>query len=88
MTPPASSLDVSEHEDSSWATGYCRTVTVLNRGTAEAEWSITTAVEGTVSQHWNAERTGDSGMVTWRGVSWNGRLAPGGSASFGYCAAR
>jgi len=86
--PPMPGLAIDEHLDSSWETGSCKTITVTNRGPDAVDWVITTAVEGVISQAWNANRSGDSGMVEWRGVSWNASLAPGANASFGYCAAK
>jgi hypothetical protein len=87
-TPPTGAVTVAERVDSDWDTGFCRSVIVTNDTAAAVEWSIETQVPGTINNHWNADREGDGGRVRWRGVSWNARLEPGATASFGYCAAK
>jgi len=86
--PPTGSFDVDDRVDSSWPTGECHQVTVTNVGDAEAAWSVTIGVSGTVTDSWNVERSADTGDITWTGVEWNRRLTPGAEASFGYCLER
>ncbi|GAA2403308.1 hypothetical protein GCM10010420_33160 [Streptomyces glaucosporus] len=72
---------------SSWQGGYQGEVTVRNTGTVPVSgWSvrITLADGGRITQVWNG--TLDAGTGTVRNASWNGALAAGGSASFGFIA--
>lgn len=62
-------------------------MTVRNTGTARtAGWTVGfTLPDGQrISQTWNAELTQTGGTVTARNVSWNGALAPGAEATFGF----
>ena len=63
----------------------CHQVTVTNLGAEEAAWSVILTIPGTVNNSWNTERSGDTGDVTFVGVTWNRSLGPGASAMFGYC---
>jgi hypothetical protein len=79
-------VDVYVHEDSNWGSGYCNSVTLTNLGEAQLVWSITLEVPGSINSLWSAEATDlGNGEVEFSGVEWNAELAPGGSASFGYC---
>jgi endoglucanase len=73
---------------SDWGAGYCADVTVTNQTTAKTVWATDVAVQGTISQHWNAVASGSRGTVRFAGVDWNRELAPGASAQFGFCANR
>jgi endoglucanase len=73
---------------SDWGAGYCADVTVTNGTPAKAVWATDVAVQGTVSQLWNATANGSRGTVRFAGVAWNRELAPGASAQFGFCANR
>lgn len=84
--PPTSpGLEVTETVDSEWPTGRCVHVTVENRGLEPVTWVIELDVGGTLTTHWNAERTGDAGVVRFRGVHWNAEIPPEESAAFGFC---
>jgi cellulase/cellobiase CelA1 len=88
---PASSGNVLPGQvriTSDWGAGYCADVTVTNRTPAKAVWATDVAVQGTVSQLWNATANGSRGTVRFAGVAWNRELAPGASAQFGFCANR
>lgn len=85
--PPPMVSRVVLREDSRWETGYCASVTVTNLSDAPLDWTATLAIEGTLTQHWNAEASATEGEVTFSGVSWNDVLPPGEAASFGFCAA-
>ncbi|MFF3865411.1 cellulose binding domain-containing protein [Micromonospora sp. NPDC001898] len=70
-----------------WQGGFQGEVTVRNTGTARtAGWTVgLTLPDGQrISQGWNAELTQTGGAVTARNVSWNGALAPGAEATFGF----
>ncbi|MEE2902439.1 MAG: DUF1592 domain-containing protein [Myxococcota bacterium] len=87
--PPAqSSLDVQVRTDSDWGAGYCNNVTVTNNGAMDEDWVIELDIDGTISNHWNAQASGTSGKVRFGGVHWNDIITPGASANFGYCATR
>lgn len=84
--PTTDGLTVEVVEQSRWPTGYCADVHVTNATDAEVTWVVTVEVQGTITNMWNGEADGDSGRITVRGVSWNSLLAPGQTASFGFCA--
>lgn len=72
---------------SEWNEGFQGEVTVRNSGTVTLSgWTahFTLATGQQLSQVWNAEVSQSGSTVTARNVSWNGRLAPGGTASFGF----
>ncbi|MET9443038.1 cellulose binding domain-containing protein [Streptomyces sp. NPDC006610] len=71
----------------SWSGGYQGEVTVRNTSTtALGGWSVgmTLASGQTLSQVWNGQNTGTSGTVTIRNTAWNGSVAPGAGATFGF----
>lgn len=84
--PVGQSLTVTVHEDSQWQTGHCDTVTVLNAGDATVTWEISLAIQGTITDLWNAKSSPDGDQVKFVGVDYNAVLDPGETASFGYCA--
>jgi cellulase/cellobiase CelA1 len=64
-------------------------VTVANgSASTSAGWTATFSFANgqTVSQAWNATVAQSGAAVTARNVDWNGRLAPGGAATFGFLA--
>ncbi len=71
--------------NSQWATGGCHDVVVTNNTASSVAWMVELAVPGTINNAWNSTRSGDIGAVTFSGAEWNATLAPGGTASFGYC---
>ena len=70
---------------SEWSGGFVANVTV-SASQAITGWKVTLNLPGgaSVSNGWNATFTGTSGTVTATNVSYNGTIAAGGSASFGY----
>ena len=71
--------------DDRWATGYNRYVTVTNTGDETLNgWAISIEVDGTITNAWEVERDGDTGTVIFTNGQWNGVLAPGAAAQFGY----
>lgn len=71
---------------SSWGGGFQAAVTVTNLGPARSGWELAWDVpagEG-ISQLWNGALARDGAHVTVGDVGWNGQLATGGSASFGF----
>lgn len=73
---------------SDWGRGYCADVTVTNTGSSAAAWRTTVAVDGRVTQAWNADWQQAGGSIVAVGLNWNRSIAPGQSAAFGYCAER
>jgi hypothetical protein len=85
--PPAQPLFVETVIQSQWATGYCADIFVTNEGTETLQWEFTMSVEGEISSLWNANATPVGDKLHFTGVDWNGSLAPGATAQFGFCAA-
>lgn len=74
---------------SQWAGGFQGEVTVRNASaSASTGWTTTFAFTGgqQIGQAWNATVTQSGAAVTARNAGWNGNLAPGGTASFGFTA--
>ncbi|MFI7130377.1 PHB depolymerase family esterase [Nonomuraea sp. NPDC050153] len=70
-----------------WNTGFTTAVTITNTGTSQlTSWALAFTLPGgqTVTSAWNATISPTSGQVTARNVSYNGTVAPGASASFGF----
>jgi cellulase/cellobiase CelA1 len=72
--------------DSSWSGGFQSTVTVTAGSSPIKGWSVQWAFSNgeQLVQAWNATTTTTGSTVNARNVSWNGALAAGSSASFGY----
>ncbi|GIF76838.1 cellulose binding domain-containing protein [Asanoa siamensis] len=71
-----------------WTNGFQGEVTVRNSGSAPiAGWTVRWSFAGQqVTQSWNAAVSQSGPAVTARNVAWNGSLAPGTSATFGFLA--
>jgi endo-1,4-beta-xylanase len=72
---------------SAWNTGLTEQITIKNTGTTTVNgWKLTfTLASGqTITQAWNATITPSSGAVAAVNLSYNGTIAPGGTASFGF----
>ncbi|NUT51736.1 MAG: 1,4-beta-xylanase [Saccharothrix sp.] len=69
-----------------WNGGFVATVKVTAGSSAISGWTVTTALPSgvAVTNSWNAERSGTTGNVQWRNVSYNGNLAAGMSTEFGF----
>lgn len=86
---PGGGITTRVTTESDWSSGYCAGVAVTNGGSQPADWQVTVAVDGTVTQTWNATVVASPpGQLTAGGVAWNDVLAAGASTSFGFCAAR
>ncbi|GAA3117539.1 fibronectin type III domain-containing protein [Nonomuraea salmonea] len=71
----------------SWGGAFQAEVTVTNAGTsAISGWTVTWSSQNTITQLWGGRHTVSGGTVTVRNESWNGSLAPGASATFGFIA--
>ncbi|WP_327130346.1 glycoside hydrolase family 6 protein [Streptomyces sp. NBC_01343] len=69
-----------------WNTGFGANVVVTNTGDPVAAWTLewTYANGQQVTQGWNATLAQSGAAVTAKSMSYNGRLATGGSTSFGF----
>jgi hypothetical protein len=70
-----------------WSTGFTADVTVTNSGTAPINgWTLTFPFSGNqqVTSAWNATVSQSGSTVTARNAAYNGSVAPGGTASFGF----
>jgi hypothetical protein len=70
-----------------WNSGFTANVTVANTGSSAINgWALAFTLPSgqAVTSSWNTALTGSSGAVTARNVGYNGNLAPGTSASFGF----
>lgn len=89
-TPTSSaSVDcrVSYTVTSQWTDGFSASIVITNTGTAALTgWSLqfTFANGQTVTQVWNAASTQSGNTVTLTNLSYNGTLAPGGTANPGF----
>ncbi|MCY1076064.1 DUF1592 domain-containing protein [Archangium lansingense] len=85
---PTGNAQVSVSVQDDWGKGYCHNVKVTNAGAAPLVWQVTLEIQGTFNHAWSAVYTHSGNKTTFSGLSWNDELAPGESASFGYCATR
>jgi endoglucanase len=72
---------------SAWNTGLTNNITITNTGTTAVNgWTLafTLATGQTIVSGWGATYAPTSGTVTATNASYNGALAPGGSATIGY----
>ncbi|MFI1996415.1 cellulose binding domain-containing protein [Actinoplanes sp. NPDC020271] len=69
-----------------WNGGFVAGVVVTAGSTALNGWRVTLALPGgaTITSVWNAVNTGTTGTVTMANQSYNGQLAPGQAAGFGF----
>ncbi|MCM2515584.1 glycoside hydrolase family 6 protein [Streptomyces griseoincarnatus] len=69
-----------------WDTGFTASVKVTNHGAAKSSWAVKWTYAGNqrVTNGWNAKVTQSGADVTAANESYNGTLATGGSATFGF----
>ncbi|MEU2227313.1 glycoside hydrolase family 6 protein [Streptomyces sp. NPDC018347] len=69
-----------------WDTGFTAVVTVTNNGPAKSNWSLKWSYSGNqkITSGWNAKLSQSGTAVTVANESYNGALATGGSAGFGF----
>ncbi len=89
--PGAAALTVTVSRDSTWESGFCRSFTVRNTGTADAtSWTLSLRMPpgSRIRDSWNGSVAQSGDAVTVTPPSWAQRVAPGASVSaFGFCAA-
>ena len=71
---------------SQWTGGFTANVALTNLGSPVTSWTLRWSFTAgqTVAQAWNATATQSGAAVTVTSMSYNGSLATGGSASFGF----
>lgn len=87
--PKPNDLDCSIHVDS-WHQGYIANFTLTNNGDSTLQsWSVKISLNNndTIVNHWNADISSDENPIIATNVSYNGKLEPGESATFGFQAA-
>ncbi|WP_433293513.1 glycoside hydrolase family 6 protein [Actinoplanes sp. CA-030573] len=86
--PPSGGCTASYQTASSWQGGFQGTVTIKAGSQAITGWTVTWPLGSgqSITQLWNGELSTSGGIATVRNVSWNGSLAPNGTASFGFLA--
>jgi hypothetical protein len=91
-TPPAGGGGGSgscrvAYTPNTWSGGFTGNVTITNSGSSALNgWTLTWSYAGNqhITSAWNATVSQAGAAVTARNVSYNGSIAPGGTASFGF----
>ncbi|MGZ8218613.1 cellulase family glycosylhydrolase [Methylomagnum sp.] len=86
--PTEQTLPAKVTVSSDWGTGYCAEVAVANTLAGPVKWRTAFTAQGGINNLWNAAHTQTGDQVAATGLGWNGTLAPGASAQFGFCADR
>ncbi|GAA3801257.1 cellulose binding domain-containing protein [Streptomyces phyllanthi] len=84
---PTGACAVTYRITNQWSGGFQADVQLTNTGTSTWNgWSLAWSFPNgqTVSQMWNAESTQSGSSVTAKNVNWNGTVAAGSSAGFGF----
>lgn len=85
--PPTGSGCAVKYTPNAWNNGFTAEVTITNTGSSTINgWNLTYNLPAgqQVTNAWNATVTQSGSAVSARNVGWNGSIAPGGTASFGY----
>ncbi|MEV4545149.1 GH12 family glycosyl hydrolase domain-containing protein [Micromonospora echinaurantiaca] len=85
--PPSGSGCAVKYTPNAWNNGFTADVQITNRGSSTVNgWTLTYSLPAgqQVTSAWNATVSQSGSTVTARNLSWNGSIAPGGTASFGY----
>ncbi|MEU9649802.1 glycoside hydrolase family 6 protein [Streptomyces sp. NPDC048110] len=82
----AAACTVDYQVQNDWGSGFTAAVTVTNNGAPTSSWSLGWTFAGSqkVTNGWNAKVSQSGAAVTAANESYNGNLATGGSASFGF----
>ncbi|WP_281904113.1 endo-1,4-beta-xylanase [Phytohabitans aurantiacus] len=69
-----------------WTGGFVATVRVTAGSSSLSGWTVSMTLPGgaTITNAWNANRSGNSGAVSFTNVSYNGSVAAGQSTEFGF----
>ncbi|MEV1143344.1 cellulose binding domain-containing protein [Micromonospora sp. NPDC049799] len=85
--PPGGSGCAVKYTPNAWNNGFTADVQITNTGSSTINgWTLAYSLPAgqQITSSWNATVNQSGSAVTARNVSWNGTLAPGGTASFGY----
>ena len=84
------SLSATLTTQTTWPTGYCDNVTVKNASaTSTTNWTVVIQLnDSTMNQIWSAQGTAAAGQLSAKSLSWNGKIAPNATTSFGFCATK
>lgn len=88
---PAGLCEVTYTVTNQWSGGFQADVRLTNTGPAPWDgWSLNWSFPDgqRISQLWNASHSQSGPAVTVRNTDWNGAVAPGSSAAFGFTATR
>ncbi|MDQ7908311.1 cellulose binding domain-containing protein [Phytohabitans sp. ZYX-F-186] len=82
----AAGCSVNYTVSSQWQGGFGANVTITNLGDPVTSWTLTWSYSAgqTVTQAWNTALAQSGAAVTARNVGYNGSIATGGTASFGF----
>ncbi|ROO62363.1 lysophospholipase L1-like esterase [Micromonospora sp. Llam0] len=85
-TPPPGGGCTATVSLNQWPGGFVATVRVTAGSAGLTGWTVGMTLPGgaTVTNAWNADRSGNSGPVQFRNVSYNGRVGAGQSTEFGF----
>lgn len=88
---PSGTCSVTYKVTNEWSGGFQADVTLTNTGTSAWNgWSLAWAFPDgqRLAQAWNTTATQSGSTVTAKNVDWNGKVAPGSSAAFGFTGSR
>ncbi len=85
-TPPPTGGCSASVSVNQWTGGFVATIRVTAGTAPVTGWTVTTTLPAgaTVTNAWNATRSGSGGAVQFTNVAYNGALAPGQSTEFGF----
>ncbi|WP_437722824.1 GDSL-type esterase/lipase family protein [Sorangium sp. So ce861] len=89
VASPDGMIDATLTIQSQWGSGYCANVTVKNLSSTAAttSWGMVVELGGTtVTNLWGARSTPSGGRLNVTNEGYNGAIAKGGTASWGFCA--
>ncbi len=85
-TPPGGGACTVTYSVNEWTTGFTANITVTSASAVDG-WTVALTYPGgsrTVTQAWNATVTQSGSTVTANNLSYNGAVAAGGTATFGF----
>ena len=83
--PPTGACSATVKATSTWQGGWQGEITVTAGSAAINGWTVTGTLAG-ISQLWNGTLTTSGSTITVKNLDWNGSLAAGGTATFGFLA--
>ncbi|CAA6814551.1 MAG: Unknown protein, partial [uncultured Sulfurovum sp.] len=87
ISEDSSKLILRKINISTWDGAFCETLKITNNESKDIKWNISTPVNGTIYNLWNANYTqGEDLVLKAKGISWNEVVKANSSVEFGYCA--